>query len=137
VARACAATALPPKTLAPEALSALAAHDWPGNVRELENVVTAAVLRAQGDLLDAASLPSQIVTYKPRVPDQPAVQRGRSLDEILDSIERQCILDALRWTGGVQSRAAKLLGLTERSLWHRVKKHRINVNGIKDAPFQA
>ncbi|MBM4031321.1 MAG: sigma-54-dependent Fis family transcriptional regulator [Planctomycetes bacterium] len=120
-----------------DAMQLLLTHYWPGNVRELENVVTAAVLRAQGDIMDPASLPSQIITYKPRVPDRPAIQPGRSLDETLASIERQCILDALRWTGGVQSRAAKLLGLTERSLWHRVKKHGINVDGIKDAPFQA
>ncbi len=115
-----------------EAMQLLLGYDWPGNVRELENIVSRAVLKARGDVIDASCLPADIVTYKPRVPDKPAVQPGQSLDEILDTIERQLILDALRRTAGVQSRAARLLGITDRSFWHRVKKHRINVDGIKD-----
>ena len=49
------------------------------------------------------------------------------LDEALENWERQMILDALRQGGGVQARAAKLLGISERSLWYRVKKLGIQV----------
>jgi len=119
-----------------EAMELLRAYDWPGNVRELENIVSRAVLKARNDVIDASCLPPDIVAYKPKVPDKPAVQPGQSLDEILDSIERQLIGDALRRTAGVQSRAARLLGITDRSFWHRVKKHRINVDGIKDGTTQ-
>ena len=47
---------------------------------------------------------------------------GGSLDDILEECERRMILDALSKAGGVQSRAAKVLGISERSLWYRVKK---------------
>src|SRR5204863_84871 len=49
----------------------------------------------------------------------------RSLDETLDDVERQMILAALGRAGGVQVRAARLLSITEQSLWYRIKKHGI------------
>ena len=50
-----------------------------------------------------------------------------SLDEALEDWERRAILDALQKAHGVQARAAKILGITERSLWYRVKKLKIQV----------
>jgi transcriptional regulator with PAS, ATPase and Fis domain len=50
-----------------------------------------------------------------------------SLDETLEEWERGLILDALREATGIQARAAKLLGISERSLWYRVKKLGIQV----------
>jgi transcriptional regulator with GAF, ATPase, and Fis domain len=50
-----------------------------------------------------------------------------SLDEALEDWERRAILDALRKSDGVQARAAKILGISERSLWYRVKKLKIQV----------
>src|SRR6185295_1095006 len=47
---------------------------------------------------------------------------GSSLDDMLEESERRMILDALGKAGGVQARAAKALGISERSLWYRVKK---------------
>ena len=41
------------------------------------------------------------------------------------------IIEALRKTGGVQVRATELLGINQRSLWHRIKKHKIDVKSIK------
>jgi len=49
-------------------------------------------------------------------------RRTDDLDKELARLERVFILEALRETNGVQSKAAKLLGINERSLWHRVKK---------------
>jgi DNA-binding NtrC family response regulator len=118
----------------PAALQLLLDYDWPGNVRELDHVVQQCVLRALGEMVDAGGLPAQVVTYKPRVPDKPAVPQGTSLDDLLGGIERQAIEDALKRTGGVQKRAARLLRVTERSLWHRVKKYGINVGDIKEPP---
>ena len=53
---------------------------------------------------------------------------GRAADK------RRLILDALQKSGGVQARAAKLLGISERSLWYRVKKLRIQVRPSDDEP---
>jgi transcriptional regulator with GAF, ATPase, and Fis domain len=59
----------------------------------------------------------------------PALAPGMSLDDALEEAERRMILDALGKAGGVQARAAKILGVSERSLWYRVKKLRITVRG--------
>jgi two-component system, NtrC family, response regulator AtoC len=57
-----------------------------------------------------------------------------SLDEALEEWERRAILDALQKAHGVQARAAKILGITERSLWYRVKKLKIQVRMTGDNP---
>ena len=116
-----------------EAMGALLAYDWPGSVRELENHVQRAAVMAEGDVMDTDCLPPHLLTYQPRVPDEPAIEPGRSLDEALEDIERKLLRGALQRTGGVQTRAAKLLGITERSLWHRIKKLAIDVTDIKEA----
>jgi transcriptional regulator with GAF, ATPase, and Fis domain len=57
-----------------------------------------------------------------------------SLDEALEEWERRMILDSLSQTQGVQARAAKVLGISERSLWYRIKKLGIHVRTPEDAP---
>jgi len=120
------------KGFSPEAMEALLGYHWPGNVREMDHVVQAAVLRSQGDVVDVDCLPADVVQYRLRAPEKPQLQRGQSLDDLVASIEKQLILDALRRTGGVQARAASLLGISGRSLWHRVKKYGINIEKIKN-----
>ena len=118
-----------------EAMRTFLTYDWPGNVRELENCVRRAIVLADSDLIGTECLESHLVTYQPRIPEEPAIEPGRSLDDTLESIERKLILSALRRTGGVQSRAARFLGITERSLWHRIKKLAIDVDNIRDTGF--
>ncbi|HUU70120.1 MAG TPA: helix-turn-helix domain-containing protein, partial [Planctomycetota bacterium] len=60
-------------------------------------------------------------------------QHTNNIDETVANIEKQLIVEALRETGGLQSKAARNLGITERSLWHRVKKLNIDVSRIKKA----
>jgi len=115
-----------------EAMGTLLAYDWPGNVRELRNYVERAVVMAESDIMGTDCLPPSLLTYQPRLSDEPAIEPGHTLDETLETIERKLIRGALQRTGGVQTRAAKLLGITERSLWHRVKKLAIDVDDIKD-----
>ncbi|MFI5008607.1 MAG: helix-turn-helix domain-containing protein, partial [Solirubrobacterales bacterium] len=55
-----------------------------------------------------------------------------TLDEALEEWERRMILDALAQTQGVQARAAKVLGISERSLWYRIKKLSIQVRTPED-----
>jgi len=118
---------------AAEAMELLRAYEWPGNVRELENYVQRAVVMADTDPVGPECLPAHVRTFEPRIPDVPELQPGASLDGILEQIERQLIHEALGRTGGVQTRAARLLGITERSLWHRIKKLGIDVDDIKGA----
>ena len=106
--------------LSVEALQRLMAHSWPGNVRELRNVMERAVLLA-GDatLVGLAQLPGLAGSGPgPTV----ATEVGLDLDDRLAAYEKALIEAALSRTGGVQARAAQLLGIKERSLWHRVRK---------------
>ena len=98
--------------LSPDALEALRTHSWPGNVRELRNAVVKAALVAEGDAIEVDDLPSDLVT-----PAIAARVSGRTLDEL----EQQAILSALSETGGRQDRAAKLLGISQRTLIRKLK----------------
>ena len=59
---------------------------------------------------------------------------GGSLDEALAEWERRMILDAIQQTHGVQARAAKILGVSKRSLWYRIKRLGIQVRTPDEAP---
>jgi len=62
------------------------------------------------------------------VPKSEGIEKCISLAEAKDMLERQLILDALKKTDGVQTEAARLLGLSPKNLWKKIKKHRIKVN---------
>jgi two-component system response regulator AtoC len=117
-------------TLSNEALQCLWVYPWPGNVRELKQVLEGAVLLSDGVALPE-HLPPPIQT--PGVRER-ATASGRSLDETIEDIERQMILAALGRAGGVQVRAARLLGITEQSLWYRIKKHGIQARVAGSPP---
>jgi len=103
----------------PAALAAMTAYDWPGNIRELHNCIERAVIVAKTPTIDVTDLPQDLFST-PRRSDRDALPRD--LDAELERIERDFIIEALRRSDGVQVRAAKLLGIAERSLWHRIKK---------------
>jgi len=118
--------------LSNEARQLLMAYNWPGNVRELENCIQRALVMAESDVIGPESLPPHIQ----QLADSPrfTIPKGtQSIDQTLFDVEKQIIVDALNRTAGVQSKAALILGITERSLWHRVKKLSINVAAIKRA----
>lgn len=111
------------------ARKALMGYSWPGNIRELRNAVERALLSARTEEIDAADLPQAVMMSM----DHPSQARlnheigDRGLDVWLEEIERRAILDALDQCSGVQAQAAKRLGISERSLWHRIKKLKIQV----------
>ena len=55
-----------------------------------------------------------------------------TIDDRLDEIEKGLIIEALTRTGGVQVKAAEILGINQRSLWHRIKKHSIDTESLKN-----
>jgi DNA-binding NtrC family response regulator len=122
------------KGFTPAALEALNRYSWPGNVRELRNTVERSLLTARGEWIDTADLPNAI-------PGAAAAQAGTDglavgapdpgdLDAWLADVERRAIQQALAQSNGVQAHAAKKLGITERSLWHRIKKLGIQINRV-------
>ena len=114
-------------TVTPEAMRCLWTYQWPGNVRELQHTLEAAMVLSDGVIMPE-HLP--VVVQSSGAPSPLAVDpimklAGGSLDDMLEESERRMILDALGKAGGVQARAAKILGISERSLWYRVKKLKI------------
>ena len=99
------------------ALRLLEDYPWPGNVRELGNVIERAVVLCRGGTVGAGLLDL-------RQPGTPQTEPGAvRLDEAMDRLEREMILRALDETRQVKARAARLLGVSERSLWYKLRKH--------------
>jgi transcriptional regulator with GAF, ATPase, and Fis domain len=114
-----------------EAMQLLTISDWPGNVRELKNAVESACVMAK-DVIEPMHLPSSI-TEQAESPKEEKLDfdEALNLDERINEFERRMITKALMSAGGVQVTAARFLGVSERSLWHRVKKFNIDVDQFK------
>ena len=99
------------------AREALLRYDYPGNVRELENIIERAVVLTRDDVIGTSDLPLLIQEAQ-------AEKIGESsLPAAVEGLERQMIRAALARTGGVQTRAADALGLSERTLRYKLKKY--------------
>ncbi len=110
-----------------EAARMLRAYAFPGNVRELQNIIERAVALEPGTLITPASLPERAQgTLGPTPPDEAAVPdfpaHGVDLEGRLAAVERRYIEKALAATAGNRTAAAKLLGVTFRSLRYRLLK---------------
>jgi two-component system NtrC family response regulator len=109
-------------TVSREAMDALLKYDYPGNVRELENILERATILSRHAAIYREDLPLHL---RPPVSEavETAGMQTASLPEVLDAIERQMLLRALERHGGVQTRAAAELGISERVLRYKVRKH--------------
>ena len=114
------------------ALQMIIAYTWPGNIRELKNVIESAAVIAENGYIEPAQLPGQITgAFNTDSNKAVSLPVNLPLDERINEIEKSMIIEALRKTGGVQVRATELLGINQRSLWHRIKKHKIDVKSMK------
>jgi DNA-binding NtrC family response regulator len=122
-------------TIGPGVLEILQQYSWPGNVRELANAVERAVILCRGSVLQPSDFDQQIrevAAHPPRpaiVPDLGAPGEAGTLDYNLDAIERVTIERALAATGGNRSRAARLLGISERTLRNKLNAPRAASGG--------
>ena len=115
------------------ALQMLMAFPWPGNIRELKNVVESAAVIAENGFIEPAQLPAKITgLFNAGESGKISLPVNLPLDERLNEIEKSMIIEALRKTGGIQVRATELLGINQRSLWHRIKKHGIDAKSLKN-----
>jgi transcriptional regulator with PAS, ATPase and Fis domain len=127
-------TGSPPKFLSRSALDCLMAHSWPGNVRELENTLERAFLLCEGTVVETEALPIP-KNSAPNIghdkTEKESTETKLSLNQTLESVEKGLILEALKKSHGIQVEAAKLLGLSHKNLWHKIKKHKIDVSELK------
>jgi len=110
--------------LSREAVRMLESYHWPGNIRELENVIERAVALEQSPVILPDTLSPVLRGLSPKTAllvDLP--ETGFNLEEHVQDIERGYLAEALRRAGGVQSRAAEILGMTFRSFRYYAKKY--------------
>ena len=112
-------------SISDEAMAALTAYDWPGNIRELQNVIERAVVLESTDSIGAESLPLEL-RNRQVVGRQAMVnldEKGLDLEGMLEEIREHYMREALTMRGGVQSQAARLLGMSFRSFRYFAKKY--------------
>jgi len=107
------------KGLSNEAMDIMMKYDYPGNVRELENIIERAVVITRDQVISIRDLPFEEIS-----PQHFAdYKEGGALRDEIKSLERKRIEQALDETGNNQTKAAELLGITERTLRYKLKKY--------------
>jgi two-component system response regulator AtoC len=115
-------------TFAPETIDLFLAYDWPGNIRELENAIEHAMVMGEGQQIMPGDLPLALQTFYSK--QELALSTPIHDKMTLDDLEKRWIINALRKTNKNHTRAAKLLGITRRTLGYRLKKYGIDLNKI-------
>jgi len=100
-----------------EARDSLIKYDYPGNVRELENIVERAVVLTRGEYISKEDLPSLAESEQP-------VTEG-TIKDVVGATEKRMIMEALMKSDWVQTKAASIIGISERMLRYKIKKYNI------------
>ena len=117
---------LPVPRVQPDALAALSAYSFPGNVRELENILERALALHSDERIEVEDLHIVPDEGEESVAVGGVLRQSESLQDYLDRVEKAAILDALEKTHGNRTAAARLLGVTFRSLRYRLERLGIN-----------
>ena len=109
------------------AMQRLLNYSYGGNVRELENIIQRGIALTQTEMIDADALPPRLQTDSilRATTDVSLPEDGVDLDAMLNALEQNLLFQALEKSNGVRTGAAKLLGITFRSLRYRLDKHGI------------
>jgi two-component system response regulator AtoC len=103
--------------LSPAVADVLQKHSWPGNVRELRNIIERAVIFCEGGTIELGDLPEQYKILTAR-----SAASAEDLTEAAADGARAVILEALKRTNGVKGEAARLLNITRKTLYNRMKR---------------
>jgi two-component system nitrogen regulation response regulator GlnG len=135
--------------VSPDALQMLVDYSWPGNVRELQSVLKQALLRASGPVILPSFLPEEVQhghqkrpamaggaddlplsDLEPFVDERLALGSDNLYAEVMEMVERYTVTRVLRVTGGNQSKAAQILGITRGSLRNKIRSLGIMVDQV-------
>ena len=114
------------KRISTPAIELLTIYHWPGNVRELENCIERAVLLSTDEVIHGHHLPPTLQSA-----ESTGTQLHSTLPEALDNLERELILDALKSAKGNMAKSARFLGISERIVGLRVRRHGIDPTHFK------
>lgn len=120
-------------SISAEAMELMKKYDYPGNVRELENMIERTVALESGNTILPESLPPFVNTPTGRkMASSHEIQitdEGIDLDKVMGHIEKELLVKAIHAAGGVKKRAARLLGITFRSMRYRFEKYGLGTIG--------
>ncbi len=105
------------------AMTALVNYDWPGNIRQLRNCIRTMVVMCDRDELDVADIPPEIAQRPQLAAGSRAA--GALAGVPLNELEKQAIIDTLAKTQGNREKAAKILGIGERTLYRKIKEYNL------------
>jgi len=114
------------RKVSPEAMDILMAYDWPGNVRELENIIERIVVMTNVETIGPNELPPNLkTTSRVEIIKQEVLDGRISFEDAERGFERDIIIEALKKSKYVQTKAADLLGISRRILKYKMDKYGI------------
>lgn len=111
------------RMVSPETYRCLRRYPWPGNVRELKNVIQRGVLMAKGEELTPDLIPARIQEAANAQPESAGQSFPIQLGMTLGAVEKEFIRMTLESTGGNKKEAARILGISRRALYNKLKRH--------------
>ncbi len=108
------------KGIKEQAMEYLLNYPWPGNVRELKNAIESAVILSKEEWIDVNNLPEWLIKEKP--PDMKITLGTKTYKEMMEDFERTLIITALKQAGGIQKKAAEILGMNPSTLSMAMKR---------------
>lgn len=106
--------------ISPEVMATFGSYDWPGNIRELENVLERMILMSETPTLSVDHLPGEIRRVMPTILTSTLKEKVETISQMT---EKQMIMDALTKTNQNRTKAAKLLGISRRTLQNKIKEY--------------
>jgi two-component system response regulator AtoC len=118
----------------PSVMEILMNYSWPGNVRELENAIAHAIVASQGQIILKDSLPRTIFGNNKNevISNYINFKDIRPLNEVVAQVEKDMIIKALKQCKGNKSKAAKILGISRKSLFNKIRDYNINIESIEN-----
>ena len=109
--------------ITPAAMNVLVGYEWPGNVRQLKNAIRTMIVMCDRPKIDIPDLPPEISPRRqlPGASATPASLAGVSLNDL----EKKAIADTLARTQGNREKAAKILGIGERTLYRKIREYNL------------